>query len=166
MANGRRGHAKKIDAVHWTSMQGFAGSLSSGTVGVLIANAQHLPETLLRIRGEWASAFSGAAVDAIGDLVTAGLILVPEGTGTSVLWSPQTDADAPWIWWDTFTLIYQEMVTDAVWSSNTSDARRVVDSKAMRKVRNRELQLVIENTTLLSAAAVDVSLNGRVLSGS
>jgi len=42
----------------------------------------------------------------------------------------------------------------------------VIDSKAMRKVRNREMQLVIENTTLLSAGSVSVGVNGRVLAGS
>jgi len=162
-----RGHfQKKIQAVHWTLFQGFATTLSAGTVGILLNAAQHLPETVLRIRGEWGASFDQGIGDGIGVQVTAGMILVPEGTGTTVLWSPFSDADAPWIWWDTFLLMYQEYVVDVNYSSQLSDARRVIDSKAMRKVRNREMQLVIENTTLLSAGSVSVGVNGRVLAGS
>ena len=164
----RRGSfAKKIDTVHWT---GFSSLLTTaaGTVGINALAAQHLPETLLRIRGEWAAWPSAGLSDAAGARMTAGLILVPEGTDTTVLWSPVTDSDAPWIWWDTIVCAYEEFVTDVVWSSNVLDGRRVIDSKAMRKVRNTELQLVVENETLtgLTAMSLRASVSARVLSGS
>ena len=104
MPNGRGRFAKKIDTVHWTVFQATQASLSAGSEGILLSQAQHLPETMLRLRGEWACCLAGAASDAVGALVTAGIILVPEGTGTTVLWAPQTDGDAPWIWWDTMSL--------------------------------------------------------------
>ncbi len=164
MARGR--HAKKIDTVHWTygSFQFLAQG--AGTAAVNVLSAQHLPETLLRIRGEWACSLDGGQTPGVGAAVTVGLIQVPEGTGSTVLWSPITDGDAPWIWWDVFHLIYNEYVTDVVWSAQTADARRVIDSKAMRKLRNTEIQAVVEQATTVGATSVDVTGSARFLAGS
>ncbi len=55
MAHGRRGgFAKKIDTVHWTLFQESSTGIAVGSVGINALAAQHLPETILRIRGEWA----------------------------------------------------------------------------------------------------------------
>ncbi len=165
MARGR--HAKKIDTVHWTYGSFTATSLaSSGVVGATVAVAQHLPETLLRIRGEWAGAFAGAQADLRGAVITAGMILVPEGTGATVLWDPVVDGDAPWIWWDVFHLLYNEMVTDVIAAQEAMSARRVIDSKAMRKVRNTELQVVIRNDAVLGTPTVSALGSVRILTGS
>jgi len=165
----RQRHAKKIDTVHWT-LGGFVSiALASGGVAAVTAfPAQHLPETLLRTRGEWIANLSASIGSGVGAEVAVGMIQVPEGTGTTVLWDPLTDGDAPWIWWDVLNLIYKEMVTDAVWSSNTSDGRRVIDSKAMRKLRNTELQIVVANSALagLTGGVIDATGTMRVLSGS
>ena len=167
MARRRSGFAKTIDTVHWTLLQEGFVALSAGTGARSALASQHLPETLLRIRGEWAANISGAAANAVGLTVSMGLILVPEGTAQTVLWSPVTDGDAPWIWWDTMALLYSEQVTDVVYSSQTSSGRRVVDSKAMRKSRNMELQLVVENVTIsgMTGASVNVAITARVLAG-
>ena len=157
--------AKKIDTVHWTGFSGVAGGFSVGTIAVNMLPAQHLPETILRIRGEALVYLDGAQTPGGLAQVAMGLILVPDGTGATVLWSPVTDGTAPWIWFDTFHVGYEEYVTDVISSQVASGARRVIDSKAMRKVRNRELQLVVENVTRLSAVSVNVVLAGRVLSG-
>jgi len=168
VAHRRSGFAKKIETVHWTLAQDSVIGLSSGNAAKTVLTAQHLPETLLRIRGEWAGVFSGNLGDNRGVAVAAGLILVPEGTGTTVLWSPILDGDAPWIWWDVFNLMYQEAVTDVVSSQGTLSRARVMDSKAMRKSRNMELQWVVENATItgLTGNAVNVSMSARVLAGS
>jgi len=167
VGNGRRGgHAKKIDTVHWTYGSWSAAALSAGVQAATVLGAQHLPETLLRIRGEWIAWLDGTSTPGEGMAVSAGLILVPEGTGATVLWSPITDGDAPWIWWDTFHLGYEEMVTDVIDVPVISGARRVIDSKAMRKVRNTELQIVTENATFLGAGAINAFGSVRVLSGS
>ncbi len=167
MSNGRGRHAKKIDIVHWTG--GFFASLgqaaASSVANTLIA-AQHLPETLLRIRGEWACTLDGAVGPGVAMQVVAGIILVPEGTGTTVLWSPATDVDAPWIWWDVANLLYNETVADVIGSQETLSRARVIDSKAMRKIRNTELQVVVETLTVQTATPIDASLVVRVLSGS
>ncbi len=166
MARGR--HAKKIDVVHWTLIDAVFAAFSAGTSAINLLAAQHLPETLLRIRGSWAVSLDGALTPGVGLTIFAGIIQVPEGTGASVLWSPFTDADAPWIWWDTMHMLYDEYVADVVSSTQTSSGRRVVDSKAMRKMRNTELQMVVENVTMASksGSGVNMSLSGRVLAGS
>ncbi len=158
----RRGHAKKIDTVHWTYGSFQAASLAAGTVAVNVYSAQHLPETLMRIRGEWAALVGAVAAPGVGVALSAGLIQVPEGTGTTVLWSPISDGDAPWIWWDTLHLLYGEYVTDVIASQQTPDGRRVIDSKAMRKMRNTELQFVAENATITGFNAATVSVAGSV----
>ncbi len=168
MAHRRGGFAKKIDTVHWTLGIMRANQLAAGSVGQTLLGAQHLPETLLRMRGEVVGAMSGPLTPDTGVVIAMGIILVPEGTGTTVLWDPLNDGDAPWIWWDAFNLIYQEYVTDVIATNNVADRSRVIDSKAMRKVRNTELQFVAVNSTLsgMSAATVEVAGLVRVLAGS
>ena len=166
MANGRRGHAKKIDVVHWTYGSFNATAFAAGTVAANVFPAQHLSETLLRTRGEWIVGIDAGQAPGIVVSVAVGLILVPEGTGTTVLWSPITDGDAPWLWWDTMNLRYEELVTDVIQPSEQSGGRRVIDSKAMRKVRNREIQFVAENATVETLGSVNITGAVRVLSGS
>ena len=160
-----RRSGRKIDFKHWTAQAVSAASLAAGTVGVTVLSVQHLPETILRMRGEWAGWFEGAQTGGAGVLLTAGLIMVPEGTGSTVLWSPATDSDGPWLWWDTFSLGYEEYVTDVIQATEMSSARRVIDSKAMRKVVNMELQAVFENVTAIGASSINAQLNVRVLAG-
>jgi len=94
-----------------------------------------------------------------------GVILVPEGTGTTVLWSPSTDADAPWIWVTEFVLAHEELVVDVIDVPGMSSYRERIDNKAMRIIRNQEIQFVIENSTVTSALSVNAGLAGRFLSG-
>ncbi len=168
MAHRRGGFRKKIETVHWTLGSWEFVNQSAGTAALTVLAAQHLPETLMRIRGEQAVALGSSLAAGVGVNLTIGLIQVPEGTGTTVLWSPFTDGDAPWIWWDFMHLINEEAVADVVSSQQVLSGRRVVDSKAMRKVRNTELQLVVESATLsgMTTSSVDVFCSGRVLAGS
>ncbi len=157
---------KTIDVVHWTGFAGGALALGAGSVAQQLGSAQHLPETLLRTRGNVlayadASQNPGALTE-----VAIGFALVPEGTGSTVLWSPLTDTDAPWFWYTSFAIGWEEGVADVIAMAGLSVYREVIDSKAMRKVRNRELQLVIESATVGSALAVNVRVSGRFLAGS
>ena len=156
---------KKIDTVHWT-YGSWSFSQGAGTSAVNVFSAQHLPETLLRTRGEYVSFVDG--VQAPNSLlgIGVGLIQVPEGTGTTVLWSPISDGDAPWIWVDYAILGYEEMVTDVIDIPGLTSVRRVIDSKAMRKIRNTEIQCVVENATIQNAANVRIEGQVRMLAGS
>jgi len=168
MARRRTGFQKKIEQVHWTLGVISFNNQAAGSIAATMINALSLPETLLRIRGSWATAFTGVSAGGIGVGVTVGIIQVPEGTGSTVLWSPFTDGNAPWIWWDVMHLMYTESVVDVTYSTQTSSGRRVIDSKAMRKNRNMELQVVLEATTLAGMSAANINAVGtvRVLSGS
>ncbi len=97
--------------------------------------------------------------------VAFGLIYVPEGTGATVLWSPETDADAPWVYWTSFIIGYEEMVTDVVDVPAISGYREVIDTKAMRIIRNSELQACLQNTTVGTAMSVNFNASFRALSG-
>ena len=166
MAHRRSGFAKKIDTVHWTLGTFSVQGLTAGSSAVNVFSAQHLPETLMRIRGEVVVAPATQLADGVGVSVSMGMIQVPEGTGTTVLWSPITDGDAPWIWWDTVHILYTETVTDVIATQETLSGRRVIDSKAMRKMRNTEIQFVVEQATVFSATSIDLMGTIRALFGS
>jgi len=165
MARRRSGHGKRIDYTHWTYFSASNLAIGAGTAAATLNAAVHEPETLLRIRGSLSCYMDGAS--APGKLVSigVGIILVPEGTGTTQLWTPITDGDAPWIWVSYFEIAYEEMVTDVIDVPGMTSYREVIDSKAMRVIRNQELQYVVENATIGSAASVNVALSGRVLTG-
>ena len=162
----RRRGAKKIDTVHWTYGSFSFNAQGAGSPAVNVLSAQHLPETILRIRGSFSGYVDGAS--APGKLVGCGLglILVPEGSGTTGTWTPITDGDAPWLWVSYFELGYEEMVTDVVDVPGISSYREVIDSKAMRHVRNQELQCVLEVATILTVTNVNINGQIRVLTGS
>ncbi len=161
----RRRSGKKIDFLHWTFGSGNIGAHSAGTAAVTMLAAQHLPETLMRTRGEFTFGFD--AVQTPGSIVqmACGLILVPEGTSTTVLWSPDTDADAPWFWFDTCTITYEEYVVDVIHDTQLSSCRRVIDSKAMRIVKNMEVQAVIETTNISGSPNTNFIIGARFLAG-
>jgi len=165
MPHRRSGFAKKINTVHWTYGSWSALALSAGTVAATVIGAQHQPETLLRIRGEQMVYVDGAQAPGVLTSVGIGLVQVPEGTGATVLWSPITDGDAPWIWVDYFMIGYEEMVTDVIDSPLVSAARRVIDSKAMRKLRKTEIQFVAESATVGGATPVNIAGQARFLAG-
>jgi len=161
----RRRSAKKIDFVHWTGFSDTELAFTAGTAAATLAAAQHEPETIMRIRGNIMAYTDGALSP--GGLVSlaVGFILVPEGTGTTVLWSPFTDPDAPWIWIECFNVGYEEAVIDVVDVPGITSYRSVIDNKAMRISRNQEVQVVYENTTLDAAMTVNIAVAGRFLSG-
>ncbi len=147
---------------HWTGFAGHTAALSAGSIGILISPATHDRETVMRTRGELLVNVDGAQAPGGRAQISAGMVLVPEGTGTTVLWSPFTDDDAPWFWYWTGVLGYEEMVTDVIDVPGLTSVREVVDNKSMRIVRNQEIQLVIENTTIASAVSVNFDLVGRI----
>ncbi len=161
----RRRSGKKIDFVHWVRMAASSLAQSAGSVAVNVLAAQHLPETIMRTRGNMVC-FAGTTL-APGALaeIGVGMILVPEGTGSTVLWSPLTDGDAPWFWHEAFHIGYAESVTDVISVQGAAIIRKEIDSKAMRIVKNMEVQFVVENSTVSAALAVNTTLAGRILTG-
>ena len=76
-----------------------------------------------------------------------------------------TDGDAPWFYWTGFGMAYEEMVIDTIDVPVVTGYREVIDSKAMRIVRNQEIQFVVENVTSGIAATVTLELVARILAG-
>ncbi len=161
----RRRSGKKIDFVHWTGVQEQFAAQASGSAGVNVAVAAHESETLLRFRGNVLVYVDGAQPPGGLVQVALGMLLVPEGSGTVVTATPGTNPDSPWLWYEICAVGYEEMVTDVVDVPGLTSFRATIDSKAMRVIRNQEIQLVIHNTTLQTALSVNVVVNGRMLSG-
>jgi len=106
------------------------------------------------------------APDGMRVLVSMGLVLVPEGQGTTVIWDPFSDPNAPWFWFHEEVLSYEEMVVDVIDSPVCTAARFTVDSKAMRKGGDdEEIQFVLTNSTLGTASAINASVAFRFLLG-
>jgi len=151
--------------LHWTRVSASQNALAAGSAGNNVSAAAHGTETMLRLRGQLLAYIDGAQAPGSSIIVSVGLILVPDGTGTTVLWDPFNDGDAPWWYFTEFTLGYEEMVTDVVDVPILTAYRETIDTKAMRIVRSdTELQMVTTNTTQLTAASLNLTFSGRILS--
>ena len=95
-----------------------------------------------------------------------GLVCVPEGSSTTVVWSPLTDANAPWFVYQSGLVAYEEMVIDVVDVPTISGARYVIDSKAMRKCPpDMEMQAVFEQSDVSGTRNINMLFSGRILLG-
>ena len=158
--------AKKIHTLRWAGDNLNLLAQAAGSTAGAVLGAGSPAETILRTRGWFQAWLDGAQAPGVTVLVSAGLILVPEGQGSTVIWDPFNDANAPWMWYTEFVLGYEEMVTDVVGIPGMMSARIEVDGKAMRKGSpDEELQLVVTNTTLGIASSINSALTGRVLLG-
>ncbi len=163
-ARGRGG--KVIDNLRWIGWTGGTTSLAAGTVGVNVLGATATPDTIMRTRGDLIAGFTATVAPNVAVAVGVGMWVVPEGTGSTVLGSPLADANADWFYYSAFSLAYEEGVTDVIAAQQIMDYREAIDSKAMRRSKpDTEIQLVIENVTLGSAASVIVLTAGRFLVG-
>ena len=162
----RRARGRKIDNLRWIGVSAGTGALAAGVIGITALSASAMPDTVMRTRGQFAAWIDGLEAPGVSARFGAGLIIVPEGTGTTVLWSPLTDPNAPWFWYTSGLLGYEEMVTDVIDVPIMTAYREIVDSKAMRRSPpDTEVQLVIENITFTGALAFNAGFDGRLLIG-
>ncbi len=121
----------------------------------------------MRTRGEVLVFVDGAQAPGGSAQISMGMVLVPEGQSTTVIWDPFNDAEAPWFWYQEVFIAYEEMVIDVVDVPGASSARLIIDSKAMRRANvDEEIQFVVTNTTATAAIQVNVLANFRFLLGS
>jgi len=158
---------KTIHTTRWAATSVSADSLAAGSVAVGPVLAAGAPaETILRTRGTGIVHVNTATAPGKGVLISMGLVIVPQGQGTTVIWDPFGDPNAPWMWFQEVFVGYEEMVTDVVDVPTLTGARFIVDSKAMRKANeDEELQFVVTNTTISTAVAVDIRVAYRFLLG-
>ncbi len=156
---------KKLDHTRWDNSNGIFGT-SAGAAAFEFSAVGTEPATLLRIRGEVAAWVDGTQAPAKAALISYGIILVPEGTGTTVLFDPFLDANAPWLLYGQGVIAYEEMVTDVVDVPGVTSFRHVIDNKAMRIIRpDVEMQFVVTNTTIGGALGVNLNVGLRWLIG-
>ena len=162
-----RARVRKIDSTRWAGFNGIFSSISAGSFAISFgAGILRQHETILRTRGNLVGWIDGLGAPGRAVLISMGLHLVPEGTGTTVLAEPFADDNESWFYHESFCVGTEEFVTDVIDVPGLSAFRATVDSKVMRKMKSgQEIQAVITNTTLLAASAVNVSLNVRFLFG-
>ncbi len=159
-------HGKKIDSVTWDLVSLSFAALGAGSQAQTAISAGTTPTTLLRIRGQLLAYVDGASAPGKQAVIAVGLIVMPEGTGTTVTSSPFSDGNAPWLYHNIFRLGYEEMVTDVIDVPMVSSFRETIDNKAMRKIRpDREVQFVVENSTTQTALSANVAMDFRFLQG-
>ncbi len=162
----RRRGGKKIDFTRWDGGSVAKLAFAAGTIGSTFISSAANSETWLRFRGNLMAWVDGNPAPGVLTDVGVGMIVMPEGTGTTITSSPISDSNAPWIYYSRFTLGYDEPVTDVVSVQGLSSYREIIDLKAMRILRpDREVQFVVESVTLATAVSINVVMGGRVLLG-
>ena len=158
-------HEKVIDSTRWAgSFYSFLAASAGGSAQVMVTDGTQ--ETILRIRGEVLSYPDGT--QAPGGLVVCGLgaLVVQAGSSTIVIQNPISNPDAPWLFYETWLLGYEEMVTDVVDAPSATGFRKTIDSKGMRILREgREVQLVFQQATIGGAMNVNTAFSFRMLLG-
>ena len=158
--------SRTIDTTRWDRFQNAFLTLSAGSIADTLQAAGTVRETMLRTRGSLCAWIDGAGAPPTAVLVSIGFLLVPEGLGSTVVSEPFADANAPWMYFTSFILGYEERVTDVVDVPGLTIYRETIDVKAMRIFRSdQEMQVVVTNTTIGGAATVNVALQGRQLFG-
>ncbi len=124
----------------WTLAANAFSAQGAGTAAVNVLTAINLEETIIRMWGNLLASIDGASAPGKLVRIGVGMIVMPEGTGTTVTSSPISDAQAPWFYYSAFDLGYEEMVTDVIDVPVISAFRETIDVKAMRIIRpDREL---------------------------
>ncbi len=164
--HGRDRIPPKIQQLRWSGAGQSFLAQSAGSTALAFVSAGTERATLMRLRGELFASMDGAQAPGVLVQVSVGVLVVQEGAATTVRANPVSDSDAPWYLFEQFVLGYEEMVTDVVDVPGITSFRKTIDIKAMRILRpDREMQLVVTNTTLGSAGNVNVHLNSRGLFG-
>ncbi len=156
----------KIQNIRWAGAAHQFSAFGAGTSAQVMVTAADTKDTIMRIRGEVLAYVDGASAPGKAAKIAIGAIVMPEGQSTTVVSSPISDDEAPWLFYEQFTLGYEEMVTDVIDVPGITFFRKAVDVKAMRILRpDQELQLVAENVTLLSATSINMTFTFRLLLG-
>ena len=167
MAHARRNgrFEKVIDTTRWAgSRLAFNAQAAGNSALTFISDGGK--ETLLRIRGELIAYIDGVQTPGGQVDCALGALVVQAGSFTTVIQTPINESDAPWLFYERFTLAYEEMVQDVVDVPGMTSVRRVIDSKAMRILRpGREVQMVFVQQTVQGAMTVNCTFTSRVLLG-
>ena len=156
----------KIQNLRWSGGSNVFSALSAGSVAATMISGAATTDTIMRMRGELMAYVDTTQAPGGHVRIAVGAIVMPEGQGTTVVSSPITDDLAPWWFYETFALGYEEMVTDVIDVPGITSFRKTIDVKGMRILRpDQEMQIVVENLTIVSALSINVSIVDRILIG-
>jgi len=141
MSNGHRGRSAK-QAKTWDVLPSIEFNFTgSATVGLVALNFT-LPQTVLRMLGEYViSPTDGAtftAGDAISMVVGIGVVSTDAfGVGGASLPDPAGEPEFPWLFWKSHRLFIHSN-TDSAVQSRAASLRYGFDIRSMRRVKPRE----------------------------
>ncbi len=161
-----RRRQEKMRNLRWArnSSANTFSALSAGSAAQPFLTTSSIRETWMRFRGQMLCWLDGTQAPGVQIFVGVGLILMPEGQGTTAVSTPLTDPNAPWLYYSSFFLAYEEYVTDVIDSPQLTAYREIIDNKAMRIIRpDREIQLVVENQTAGGAGSINLQFAGSTL---
>ncbi len=166
MAHRRSNSSPKIRNLRWGRSVSRFNAQSAGTAALVFITAADTQDTIMRMHLEICAWIDAVQTPSKLIDVAVGAIVMPEGQGTTVVSSPITDDTAPWIFYERFVLGYEEYVTDVIDSPGLTTFRKTIDVKSMRILRpDREVQLVFEQATIVTAAACNLTVSASVLLG-
>ncbi len=173
MANrsvGRRVVRATKRSMFWEGAQvnfSLATGLTSATAIVSESTLENIPEpTLIRVRGQVSQGVSAQSGTPATALISYGLIVVTAkafAAGAASLPAAGTDIGSDWLWHSQVPVIARSAVGVEV-ATGPRESRFEIDNKAMRKIGNNQLLvLIVENVALTSTLTVLVTAGFRVL---
>jgi len=141
-------------------------TVTSGSSGIQdVSGAFGQSGTIVRIRGNILASLDSPTINE-KTAVAMGIIRTTEeqlAVGITAIPNPQADLDADWQWHGFLPLQAVVDVTSGA-GSQENVGRLVIDSKAMRKVRQGEnLTFVVDNTAISGTPEIDVTFGIRIL---
>ncbi len=160
----RRNSRGSDRTTRWSGGNFVFNAITAGTAALTLVTFGTANTTLIRLRGNLVAWIDGNEAPPVGLDVAIGAIVMPEGQGSTVLSSPVTDDDAPWLFYERFAIGYEEYVIDVIDAPGLTVFRKEIDVKAMRILRpDREVQLVMEQSGPIGNGAVNILVNFRAL---
>ncbi len=120
----------------WVAVSGFAVLMTGNSTNVTAGLAVTTTGTILRCLTEYCIAPSSAPAANDGVTVAVGLGIVSDDAftlGAAALPDPVGDEGYPWLYWASHRFMFPG--TDPEAAGATTQVRRVVDARAMRKIR-------------------------------
>ena len=171
MANRRFAPVRRKRPTFWQAAAfNMSATTGASVVSTIVTEAalENTPSsTLIRIRGQLLCTVISSAAVPSSTHVAIGIKLVSAAALAGVaVPSPFADEGSDWIWWNIVPLVL--LTGGSVASPNgdglNSNARIEIDSKAMRKVtQNEVLVIVAENVVSESTTTVGIDGGVRVL---
>jgi len=150
--------------LRWTLGNAAFSAVGATSAASTIVIAGNTSQTIMRTRGSLVAWLNDTTAPGVHIRVGVGFLLAQSGVGTNVFSAPLDDGDAPFFWYETFSLAYEESVTDVIAVDGISSYRSEINSKAMRVLRpDQEVQCVVQQETVGSSGTINIGITARFL---